>query len=79
MVDDNAKIFIGNRDGNGRKAIGNGLRSVEKGETLWEIRNDNYTIPLWLISSYNSDKDINSLSVGEPIVIPVIAPKDKNA
>ena len=31
MVDDNAKIFIGNRDGNGRKAIGNGLRSVEKG------------------------------------------------
>ena len=55
------------------------IRSVEKGETLWEIRNDNYTIPLWLISSYNSDKDINSLSVGEPIVIPVIAPKDKNA
>ncbi|MZH41303.1 MAG: LysM peptidoglycan-binding domain-containing protein, partial [Nitrospinae bacterium] len=40
------------------------IRSVEKGETLWEIRNDNYTIPLWLISSYNSDKDINSLSVG---------------
>ena len=31
MVDDNAKIFIGNRDGNGKKAIGNGLRSVEKG------------------------------------------------
>ena len=31
MVDDNAKIFIGNRDGNKRKAIGNGLRSVGKG------------------------------------------------
>ena len=31
MVDDNATIFIGNRDGNGKKAIGNGLRSVEKG------------------------------------------------
>ncbi len=55
------------------------IRSVEKGETLWEIRNENYTIPLWLISSYNSDKDIHSLSVGEPIVIPVIIPKDKNA
>lgn len=55
------------------------IRSVEKGETLWEIRNDNYTIPLWLISSYNSDKDIHSLAVGEPIVIPVITPKDKNA
>ena len=31
MVDDNARIFIGNRDGNGRKEIGNGLRSVQKG------------------------------------------------
>ena len=55
------------------------IRSVEKGETLWEICNEIYTIPLWLLSSYNADKDINSLSVGEPIVIPVIIPKDKNA
>lgn len=55
------------------------IRSVEKGETLWEIRNENYTIPLWLLSSYNSDKDIGSLSIGESIVIPVIIPKDKNA
>jgi membrane-bound lytic murein transglycosylase D len=51
------------------------IRSVEKGETLWEICNEIYTIPLWLLSSYNADKDINSLSVGEPIVIPVIIPK----
>ena len=55
------------------------IRSVEKGETLWEMRNDDYTIPLWLLSSYNTDKDIRSLSVGEPIVIPVIIPKDKSA
>ncbi len=51
------------------------IRSVEKGETLWEICNEMYTIPLWLLSSYNSDKDINSLAVGEPIVVPVIYPK----
>ena len=55
------------------------IRSVEKGETLWEICNEIYTIPLWLLSSYNTDKNIRSLSVGEPIVIPVITPKDKNA
>lgn len=51
------------------------IRSVEKGETLWEICNDIYTIPLWLLSSYNTDKDIRSLAVGEPIVIPIISPK----
>ncbi len=55
------------------------IRSVEKGETLWEMRNENYTIPLWLLSGYNSDKDIRMLSVGESIVVPVIIPKDKNA
>ncbi len=55
------------------------IRSVEKGETLWEICNEIYTIPLWLLGSYNKDKDIRSLSVGQPIVIPVISPKDKNA
>ena len=51
------------------------IRSVEKGETLWEICNEIYTIPLWLLSSYNSDKNIHSLAVGEPIVVPVIYPK----
>jgi membrane-bound lytic murein transglycosylase D len=55
------------------------IKSVEKGETLWEMCNGNYTIPLWLLSSYNSDKDIRSLTIGEPIVIPVIIPKNKHA
>ena len=51
-------------------------RNVEKGDTLWEICNEIYnTIPLWLLSSYNSDKDMRSLIVGESIVIPVISPK----
>jgi len=54
------------------------IRSVAKGETLWEICNEIHTIPLWLLSSYNSEKEIYSLSVGEPIVIPVIVPKGKN-
>ena len=50
-------------------------RNVEKGDTLWEICNEIYTIPLWLLSSYNADKDMRSLTVGESIVIPVISPK----
>ena len=51
-------------------------RNVEKGDTLWEICHGiKNTIPLWLLSSYNSDKDMHSLIVGESIVIPVISPK----
>ena len=55
------------------------IKSVEKGETLWDMCNENHTVPLWLLSSYNLDKDIRSLTIGEPIVIPVIIPKNKNA
>ncbi|PIR00996.1 MAG: hypothetical protein COV66_03980 [Nitrospinae bacterium CG11_big_fil_rev_8_21_14_0_20_45_15] len=50
------------------------VRNIKKGETLWEICNDNNSVPLWLLSSYNAEKDIRSLSVGEPIVIPQIVP-----
>ena len=31
MVDDNVTLYIGNRDGGGQKAIGNGLRSIDQG------------------------------------------------
>jgi len=48
------------------------IRNVKKGETLWEICNDIYTIPLWLLGNYNPERDIHSLSIGQPIVIPVI-------
>jgi len=50
------------------------IRKVKKGETLWEICNDLNFIPFWLLSSYNPDRDIHSLSLGEPIVIPIITP-----
>jgi len=50
------------------------VRNVKKGETLWEICNDHNSIPLWLLSSYNAEKDIHSINAGDPIVIPLIVP-----
>ena len=50
------------------------VRDISKGETVWEICNDIYSIPFWLLASYNPDKDINTLSAGEPIVVPIISP-----
>ncbi len=56
------------------------VRKVKKGETLWEICNDNNFIPFWLLSSYNPEKDIHTLALGEPIVIPIITPiKNKDS
>ena len=48
-------------------------RKLKRGETLWEICNNIYFIPFWLLSHYNPDKDINSLQAGESIAIPILA------
>ncbi|MDH5761574.1 MAG: LysM peptidoglycan-binding domain-containing protein [Nitrospinota bacterium] len=47
-------------------------RKLKRGETLWEICNNVYSIPFWLLSNYNPDKDINSISIGETITIPIL-------
>ncbi len=48
------------------------IRNLKRGETLWEICNDIYVIPMWLLSNYNQEKNINALAEGAPVVIPVI-------
>ena len=48
------------------------VRNIKRGETLWEICNHIYTIPLWLLNNYNPEKKLHTLAEGEPIKIPVI-------
>lgn len=50
------------------------VRPIKKGETLWDICTGTYVIPFWLLSNYNPDKDIASLSEGQNIVVPTIVP-----
>ena len=50
------------------------VRNMAKGETVWEICNEIYAIPFWLLASYNPGKDVNSIPVGEPIVVTIISP-----
>jgi membrane-bound lytic murein transglycosylase D len=50
------------------------VRNMLKGETAWEICNEIFAIPFWLLASHNPGKDINSIPVGEPIVVPIISP-----
>ncbi len=50
-------------------------RKLKKGETLWEICNNVYSIPFWLLSNYNPDMDINTVSAGTSINIPILTDK----
>jgi membrane-bound lytic murein transglycosylase D len=50
-------------------------RKLKKGETLWEICNNVYSIPLWLLNNYNPDTNINTVSAGTSINIPILTDK----
>ena len=50
-------------------------RKLKKGETLWEICNNVYSIPFWLLSNYNPDTNINTVSAGTSINIPILTDK----
>jgi membrane-bound lytic murein transglycosylase D len=54
------------------------IRDISKGETVWEICNDIYSIPFWLLASYNPEKEINTLSTDESIIVPIISPVNFN-
>lgn len=45
MVDDNVTLYIGNRDGGGRVAIGNGLKDIEQGGDEVIIRKNGFSSP----------------------------------
>jgi membrane-bound lytic murein transglycosylase D len=55
------------------------VRNILKGETVWEICNEIYSIPFWLLASYNPGKNISSIPIGDPIVIPLISPSKSSS
>ncbi len=52
------------------------VRKIKKGETIWDICNNIYSLPFWLLNMYNPDQDINSLDIDEPIIIPIVIQKN---
>jgi membrane-bound lytic murein transglycosylase D len=48
---------------------------ISRGETLWDIADEDGEIPLWLIKKYNKHADLSSLKVGMKLWIPVITEK----
>ncbi len=55
-----------------------GLMAVEEhrvrtGETAWGIARSQLGIPTWVLSAYNPDTDLDSLSIGERLMVPVLS------
>ncbi len=46
--------------------------TVKSGITVWEICNEIYDIPLWLLRRYNPKTDLEFLKKGEKLTIPIV-------
>ena len=51
-----------------------GTRShvTRSGESLWQLANSRYHVPLWLLRQYNPDLGLRTLHAGTRIVIPIV-------
>ncbi len=49
---------------------------LEAGDTLWELAQQRYRLPVWLLRQYNPDLDFAALPAGAQMVIPRIAARE---
>ncbi len=47
---------------------------VGRGQNIWQICNDVYQVPIWLVMKYNPDRDLARLHTGDSLSIPVVVP-----
>ena len=46
--------------------------TVRSGESLWELCNRIFNIPLWLLKKYNRDLDYRGIRAGQELTIPIV-------
>ncbi len=50
--------------------------ALRRGDTLWELANREFRVPVWLLRQYNPDLDFGSLPVGAQMVVPEVEPRE---
>ncbi|MFQ5914983.1 MAG: transglycosylase SLT domain-containing protein [Nitrospinota bacterium] len=51
---------------------------LRKGENLWELANDTFEVPFWLVARYNPDLFQSDLAVGDKVIFPVAVPRKES-
>ena len=47
---------------------------VGRGQNIWQICNDIYQVPIWLVAKYNPERDLSRLNPGDTLSIPAVLP-----
>jgi membrane-bound lytic murein transglycosylase D len=54
---------------------GTRVHRVRRGDSIWQIAERKYGVPVWLVRQYNPDVDFTDLHAGEKITIPHLKPR----
>jgi len=58
------------------EVIGTETHKLQKGDTLWELAEKRYRVPVWLLRQYNPTLDFSALQAGTRLTVPRIAPRE---
>jgi membrane-bound lytic murein transglycosylase D len=56
-----------------RHITGTTRHVVKNGDSLWELSEVRYKVPVWLLRQYNPDLDLGRIRPGNTVVVPLIA------
>jgi membrane-bound lytic murein transglycosylase D len=56
------------------EVVGTDTHRLKKGDTLWELAEKRYRVPVWLLRQYNPTLDFSALQAGARLTVPRIAP-----
>jgi membrane-bound lytic murein transglycosylase D len=56
-----------------RHITGTTRHVVRNGDSLWELSEVRYKVPVWLLRQYNPDLDLRRMRPGNTVIVPLIA------
>lgn len=54
------------------KIVGARLYRIRPGDNIWNLCQDEFDLPFWLIQKYNASQDFNNLKPDQEMVVPVV-------
>jgi membrane-bound lytic murein transglycosylase D len=57
------------------EVVGTDTHRLKKGDTLWDLAEKRFRVPVWLLRQYNPTLDFSALQAGTRLTVPRIAPR----
>jgi len=59
------------------EVVGTDTHRLQRGDTLWELAERRFRVPVWLLRQYNPTLDFSALQAGARLSVPRIAPREE--